>query len=241
MIVLAVDTASRSCSAAVTDGDRLLAEISDVSGQTHSRHLMTIVARVVAMSVGHLGRIDLFAVTRGPGSFTGLRIGISTAKGLASAVDKPLLGVSSLQALAWQVFQSGGTIVPMLDARRKEVYAARYRGDGHSLTCIGGEAALSPEAAVADIHTPCLLVGEGAVVYAERLRAVLGGRMRLALPFQHVIRASTVAFVARQRLAEVPDERENLVPRYLRKSYAEDGRVGPAPAGANAPGKASPV
>ena len=148
MILLAADTASRSCGVAVVEDGAVLAEINDVSGQTHSRHLMAMVDRVLSMSVGGLDRVDGFAVTRGPGSFTGLRIGISTLKGLAEATGKPLVGVSSLEALAWQVFPAERLIVPMLDARRKEVYAARYMRRGTTLTSVGNEAALSPEAAV---------------------------------------------------------------------------------------------
>ena len=221
MMILAIDTASRSCGVAVVSDGAVLAEINDVSGQTHSRHLMGMVDRALAMSVGPPQRIDAYAVTRGPGSFTGLRIGISTAKGLAEAAGKPLVGVSSLEALAWQVFPTDRLVVPMLDARRKEVYAARFRRKGSGLRPVGREGALAPEAAVADIAEPSLLVGDGAVFYAERLQGLLGERMQLALPFQHIIRASTVAFLARSRMTTVPDERVTLRPRYLRKSYAD--------------------
>ena len=139
MIILAIDTASRSCSVAVVDGDGIMAEINDASGETHSRHLMAMVDQAVAMSVKRIGAIEGYAVTRGPGSFTGLRIGISAAKGLAEAAGRPLAGVSSLEALAWQVAQSDAIILPMLDARRKEVYAARYicREWGFKITCRG--------------------------------------------------------------------------------------------------------
>ena len=224
MIVLAIDTASRSCSVAVLDGNAVMAEINDVSGQTHSRHLMGMVDQALSMSTGQMASIDGFAVTQGPGSFTGLRIGISTAKGLAEAAGKPLVGVSSLQALAWQVFPSDVMVIPMLDARRKEVYTARYIREGETFKMVGAEKALSPEAAVDGIDMPCLLVGDGAVAYADRLGMVLGGRMQLALPFQHMIRASTVAFLGREKLTEARDERMTLTPRYLRQSYAEESR-----------------
>jgi len=223
MVILAIDTASRSCSVAVCDGDAVLAEISDVSGETHSRHLMAMVDQAVAMSVKRKGNIDGYAVTRGPGSFTGLRIGISAAKGLAEAAGRPLVGVSSLEALAWQVSHTHAVIIPMLDARRKEVYTARYvRRDG-TLEPLVEERALSPEDAAAGIATPCLLVGDGALAYEARLREALGVHMRLALPFQHIIRASTIAFLARSRLGHM-DERMTLTPRYIRQSYVDEGR-----------------
>jgi len=224
VIVLAIDTASRSCSVAVLDENAVMAEINDVSGQTHSRHLMGMVDQAISMSVGQMANVDGYAVTQGPGSFTGLRIGISTAKGLAEAAGKPLVGVSSLKALAWQVFPSDVMVIPMLDARRKEVYSARYIREGKIFKMVGAEQALSPEAAVDGIYRPCLLVGDGAVAYADRLGMVLGGLMRLALPFQHMIRASTVAFLGRERLTEARDDRMTLAPRYLRQSYAEESR-----------------
>jgi tRNA threonylcarbamoyladenosine biosynthesis protein TsaB len=223
MVILAIDTASRSCSVAVLDGDAILAEINDVSGQTHSRHLMCMVEQTMAMSAMPFGAIGGFAVTRGPGSFTGLRIGISTAKGLAEAADRPLVGISSLEALAWQVAQTEATIIPMLDARRKEVYTARYLRQATVLKPLAAEGAMSPEAAVEGLEGPCLLVGDGALAYETRLRKTLGPHMALALPFQHIIRASTVAFLARERLPHM-DERMTLTPRYLRPSYVDQGR-----------------
>ena len=224
MRILAIDTASLSCSVAVVDGDALLAEINDASGETHSRHLMAMVDQAVAMSVKSIGAIEGYAVTQGPGSFTGLRIGISAAKGLAEATGRPLAGVSSLEALACQVAQTETVILPMLDARRKEVYAARYIQRGGALKPLAAERALSPEDAVAGLAEPCLLVGDGALAYEVRLRAALGAHMQLALPSQHIIRASTVAFLARERLAGALDERMTLTPRYLRPSYADQGR-----------------
>jgi tRNA threonylcarbamoyladenosine biosynthesis protein TsaB len=224
MIILAIDTASRSCSVAVLDGDAVLAEINDVSGQTHSRHLMSMVDRAISMSVGRSGEIDGYAVTQGPGSFTGLRIGISAAKGLAEAAGKPLVGVSSLQALAWQVFQTDAIIIPMLDARRKEVYTAHYIHEAGRLKMIRAEQAVPPTAAVQGVNAPCVLIGDGAVVYADDLREILGNHMQLALPFQHIIRASTVAFLARERLVDHRDERLTLAPQYIRQSYVEEGR-----------------
>jgi tRNA threonylcarbamoyladenosine biosynthesis protein TsaB len=224
MNILAIDTASRSCSVAVVaDGD-VRAEINDGSGRTHSRHLMSMVDRAIAMSVGVITAIDIVAVTKGPGSFTGLRIGISAAKGLAEAVDRPLVGVSSLKALAWQAYFGDGIIVPMLDARRSEVYTACYRREANTLTQISEEQALSPEAAVDSLREPCLLIGDGAVAYAEPLSEILGERMLMALPFQHPIKASTVAFLAGRSMDGRTDERTSLAPHYIRQSYVDDGR-----------------
>ena len=225
MVILAIDTASRSCSVAVVNEKTVMAEINDVSGETHSRHLMAMVDQAVAMSVKRIAEIKGYAVTRGPGSFTGLRIGISTAKGLAEAAGRPLVGISSLEALAWQVAQTEAVIIPMLDARRREVYTTRYTRVEAALKPLAEERALPPEDAVEGIAAPCLLVGDGALAYEARLRAVLGARMQLALPFQHIIRASTVAYLAHRRMTNDPlDERMTLSPRYLRQSYVDERR-----------------
>ena len=127
MRVLAVDTATSSCSVAIVDGEELVSEITLISGETHSRHLSSLIEALTRTAGLALEQIEGFAVTRGPGSFTGLRIGIGTVKGLAVAGNRPMAGVSTLAALAWQVGPTDHTICPMVDARRNEVYAAFYR------------------------------------------------------------------------------------------------------------------
>ncbi len=100
MKILALDTATPSCSVAVTDGGTLCAELSSFKNQTHAKHLMDAIDSVLSIAGFGVDDLDGLAVTVGPGSFTGLRIGISTIKGLAHALDKPVVGISSLEALA---------------------------------------------------------------------------------------------------------------------------------------------
>lgn len=222
MNILAIDTASRTCSVAVCRDDRVMAEMIDGSGETHSRHLMHLVDRVLAMSTGDLKAIDAIAVNRGPGSFTGVRIGISTAKGLAAAADKPLLGVSGLAALAWQIAPTERLICAMLDARRQEVYCAHYRFHVGELETVRPETVCAPEDAVGDLGRPCVLIGDGALAYRSRLKASLGADFLTAPRFQHAIRAAAIAWAARPCLAAARDERQTLVPLYLRPSYAQE-------------------
>ncbi|MGD9326825.1 MAG: tRNA (adenosine(37)-N6)-threonylcarbamoyltransferase complex dimerization subunit type 1 TsaB, partial [Desulfobacterales bacterium] len=106
MKILALDTATQSCSVAIIDGEQLLAELTRANVKTHSRHLMDLIETVCLAADLSVRDMDGFAVTIGPGSFTGLRIGISTIKGLAFSLSKPVAGVSSLEALAWQCAQS---------------------------------------------------------------------------------------------------------------------------------------
>ena len=102
MKILALDTATKTCSVALTDDGSLAAESTIIKNQTHTKHLMRLIHSVLEISGFGLSDMDGFAVTIGPGSFTGLRIGISTIKGLAQALGKPVVGISSLKALAWQ-------------------------------------------------------------------------------------------------------------------------------------------
>jgi tRNA threonylcarbamoyladenosine biosynthesis protein TsaB len=174
MKLLAVDTASQSCGVALMEKDRLLAEMLLVSRETHSVHLMGMIREVSTRSKVPLASVDGFAVSLGPGSFTGLRIGISTLKGLAAALEKPLVGVSTLEALAWQHPLSGSPVVVLMDARRKEVYAARFRFDFGSLVRETPDQVRDPMAVIGEVAGPCLFVGSGAVLTgtSSRPRAV---------------------------------------------------------------------
>ncbi len=118
MKILALDTATKSCSVALTENGRLCAELTTLKDQTHSKHVMDLIHSVFEISGVSISDVDGFAVTIGPGSFTGLRIGISTIKGLAHAVGKPIVGISSLKALAWQCTDQNFLICPLLDARK---------------------------------------------------------------------------------------------------------------------------
>ena len=223
MKILAVDTATASCSAAVmrTDGS-LLAELTKVETRTHSMHLMNIINCVCDLSGIEIGDLGGFAVTVGPGSFTGLRIGISTIKGLAWSLKKPVVGISSLDALAWQCQQSDYLICPLLDARKKEVYFCRYRFQRGELKKEGIEQVGAPEQALHDIREPSLFVGSGALLYREIISAELGALAQFASATQHVIRASSVAGLSLSEFnACNTDDIALLVPHYIRKSDAE--------------------
>ena len=162
------------------------------------------------------------AVTIGPGSFTGLRIGVSTVKGMAHALDKPVVGISSLDALAWQCGDRSYLICAVLDARKGEVYSATYRFHDETLAQISRQDATTPVAAFERIKEPCVFIGSGAGLYREDINKILGDRAYFAPEGQHIIRASSVGFLSMQRF-ETHDTSEvaTLVPQYIRKSDAE--------------------
>lgn len=222
MRILAVDTATKSCSVAVTENETVLGEITKVSEQTHSRHLLEMVQAVMSKTRLTLSDMDGFAVTRGPGSFTGLRIGISSVKGLALAVNKPVVGISSLQTLAQQIAPTSYLICPLIDARKGEVYTSMYRWDTDALTPEHGERVLRPHEAVRNIHSHCIFVGNGAVLYRAFIMQRLGDLASFAPDDRHIIQASTVAYLGLKRF-ESGDAGEvaDLLPDYIRKSDAE--------------------
>jgi tRNA threonylcarbamoyladenosine biosynthesis protein TsaB len=221
MNILAVDTSSKTCSVGLTLG-RQVVDASFTSDRTHSRHLMGMVDDVLRLAGVALQDLDALAVTRGPGTFTGLRIGISTVKGLALACAKPLFGVSGLDALAVQSAMPRYLIFPMVDARRQEIYCAGYRISGGELERVTEEKAVAPEKVLETIDGPCVFVGDGARRYRELIEAAMGDAGIVMPAAQDIIRASTVARLAaeRMKLGERGDD-DRLLPLYIRQSDAQ--------------------
>ena len=222
MRILAVDTATKSCSVAIADENALVAEATILSGETHSMHLMDMIDQVFRMADVHLKDLDGVAVTKGPGSFTGLRIGVSTVKGIAAASGKPLVGVSTLHALASQAGNCSHLICPIMDARKNEDYFSQYRFQNGVLKKDAESRAAPIESAIEGIREPCLFIGDGAVFYRGTILDTLGDIAGFAPAYQHTIRASTVAHLGMMRLTrEETDDMETFVPYYIRKSDAE--------------------
>jgi len=222
MRILAVDTAAKSCSVAIMAAGSLSAELITLKDETHSKHLMELIHKVLGMAGFRVGELDGLAVTIGPGSFTGLRIGVSTVKGLAHALNKPVVGVSSLDALAWQCADRSHLICALLDARKGEVYSATYRFENDTLTQKSLENVTAPEAAVEGLKEPCVFIGSGAQLYRRNITNVLGNLANFAPEDQNIIRASSVGFLSMEKFkTHDTSEAAGLVPHYIRKSDAE--------------------
>jgi tRNA threonylcarbamoyladenosine biosynthesis protein TsaB len=220
--ILAVDTATRCCSVAIRAGDRLAAETTVVSEQTHSIHLMRMIRETLRLADLDLSQIDGLAVVIGPGSFTGLRIGISTVQGLAFAGGKPCAGVSSLEALASGCLPWPHGICALMDARKGEVYVGWYRDGGGRLEPLAQERVMPLEAALQPMKAPQLFVGDGADRHRERIRAMLGGLAEFVPPERSLARAGLVARLAQPLLAGGQGvDPQLLSPRYLRTPDAE--------------------
>jgi tRNA threonylcarbamoyladenosine biosynthesis protein TsaB len=226
MKILAVDTATQHCSVAVCQDLSLLAETTLLRRQTHSKHLLKMIHQTISMAGINLNKIDGFAVTRGPGSFTGLRIGLSCIKGMAYALNKPLVSVSSLEILATQAMVTINNnpllICPLLDARKKEVYFAGFRYLNNKLIQQIPEMVLSPEKIALQIDEPSLFIGDGALLYKDILTNAFKDAAYFPPPQQNYIRAHTVAILAFERFQKGDtDSLSSLVPQYIRQSDAE--------------------
>lgn len=227
MNLLCVDTSTSSCSVALFQGDRLLSEAVYTAGKTHSRQLMSIIHGILDGCGCGPSDIGGMAVARGPGTFTGLRIGISTVKGLAAATCVPVVGVNSLAALAFPFFLSHRPVVPMIDARRGEVYHARYRGGSGASQPETPVSVSAPEAVASELPEDAILVGSGAVLYREIFETRCPG-ICFADPTQHVIRAASVGMLAMARFRRQDvDSVDALIPEYVRKSDAQIQMPGP--------------
>lgn len=223
MKILAIETSTMLGGIAIADDSRgLIAEARLNVKTTHSERLMTVIGQVVAQSGLLLDDMDIFAVASGPGSFTGLRIGLSTAKGLAYATGKPIVTVPTLEAFAWNLPFSRYPVCVMLDARRGEVYAALFRWEGERFIREISETSVKPDDLLAHLEGTVLFAGEGALVYRDTIVATLGTRAVFAPACKMVPAPSTIAMLGLSKASagEFADPFD-AVPLYIRKSEAE--------------------
>jgi tRNA threonylcarbamoyladenosine biosynthesis protein TsaB len=207
---------------AIITEESLLAEFTLNAKTTHAERLLTSFDHAVQSVSLTIRDIDRIAVASGPGSFTGLRIGVTTAKSLAYSIQKPVVGVSSLDALASQFLLSEMLICPILDARKKEVYTAFYRNTGAHVQRLSDYAVIAPEKLLQEITEPVLFLGDGVSPYRKQIETTLREYARFADAAHLLPRASLVAKLGCDRLlASKHDDCFALTPFYLRKSDAE--------------------
>jgi len=225
-LILAVDTATSCTSVALTAGDihsgELLASLTLNSKVTHSRRLLSALDWLLLESGLSLPDLDGLAVGLGPGSFTGLRIAMATVKGLAMAAGKPLLGVSTLDALALRC-TGKKPVCALLDARKREVYTAWYGQDEQGVQRRQGEIrALPPQQLAGEIKEPVLMVGDGLFAYGKFFQERLGNLLAMA-PFPlYYPSADCIGFLCCEQLlqGEIMDL-DSAAPLYVRASDAE--------------------
>lgn len=228
MKILALETSAVAASAAVCEDEELIAQSFQRTGLTHSATLMPMVETMLKNAGISLDDIDLIAVAAGPGSFTGLRIGASAAKGLAWPTNKPCAGVSTLEAMAWQLCGMDGIVCAAMDARRQQVYNALFDLNSGKPVRISPDRAISLEdlqAELANTEKTQIMVGDGAHLCYNAFQKC-GYPVRMAPPH---LRHQTAWGVARCALEQAREgkltDAAGIIPNYHRLSQAERERL----------------
>lgn len=223
MKILAIETSTMLGGVAVIDETAGLIFESRLNVRTtHSERLMTEIAQALKQSGLKITDIDVFAAAIGPGSFTGLRIGLSTVKGFAYATGKPVVSVPTLEAFAWNFPYSRYQVCTMLDARKNEVYAAIFRWSDDGFDKVAAEASIKPAELLINIKEPVIFAGEGAYLYRDIIIKLAGNKALFAPPQAMVPSPANVAYLGlKKALAKDFSDPLSLVPFYIRKSEAE--------------------
>lgn len=222
MKILGIDTSTPIGSVALIDGDNLVAEHTLNIVQAHSSRLMPAIDSVLKWGNITVDDLDGCAVGIGPGSFTGIRIGVATIKSICYAVDKPIVGVSTLEAIAYNLRWSNSIICPLLDARRSEIYGAIFEGNTKwqrlsEDLCLPIEDFLDRMKEKASPDCPIHFVGDGLATYGNVVRENLGERAHLADTIFNVPRGAAIAHLGAQRLQHGDNDNYwTLVPNYVR-------------------------
>lgn len=226
MLILALDSTAATGSVALCRDRKLLASVTLNTGNTHSETLLPSVEALLTMCNLDAGDVDLFACSKGPGSFTGVRIGASTVKGMAFGKDKPCIGVSTLEALAYNLRAFSGILCPVMNARRSQVYNALFRAKNGRLERLCPDRAISLEELRAELSAydePIFLSGDGYDMTLAALDGLLLGRVPEELIYQSGYSVAMCALDAYEAGERTTDA--ELVPTYLRLPQAERERL----------------
>lgn len=229
MKILALDSSGIVASVAVVEDDNLLGEYTVNYKKTHSQTLLPMLDEVASMIELDLESVDAIAVAAGPGSFTGLRIGSATAKGLGLALKKPLIAIPTVEGLAYNLYDTKGLICPLMDARRSQVYTGIYRFEDHKLQTVVGSCAVGIEEILEKVNQfgkEVIFLGDGVPVFAQMIEEIVKVPYSFAPAHLNKQRASAVAALGleyyREGRVETAVEHK---PEYLRVSQAERERA----------------
>ena len=223
MLILAFESSAKAASVALVRDGKLISQYSQCSGLTHSRTLLPMAEDMLKNTETSLKDLDLLAVAHGPGSFTGVRIGVSTVKGLAWAAEKPCVGVSTLEAMSWHGLAKGGLICPVMDARRSQVYNALFEireGRPVRLTEDRPIALADLAEELKALDRPAFLVGDGAELARRYFEA---NSVPCEVAPENLLWQSAWG-VAMAAADKTPGNADSLLPVYLRLSQAERER-----------------
>jgi tRNA threonylcarbamoyladenosine biosynthesis protein TsaB len=222
MYILGIETSTTTGSVAVVSENGVIAQYSLNIEVTHSERLMSTVDRVLKDTGLTITDMDGYAVAIGPGSFTGLRIGLAAVKGLALVTGKPVAAVPTLEALAWNLPYSAYPVCPMLDARKNEVYAAMYRFDGTTFVRVMAEAVISLSHLSELISEKTLFTGEASHLFREEIVNLFGDRALFAPVSAILPSAATIAEIGLNMIKSGKQaDLDSVTPLYIRRSEAE--------------------
>lgn len=228
MRILAIDSSGLVASVAILTEDTLLAEYTVNHKKTHSQTLLSMLDEIVHMIELDLSEIDAIAVAKGPGSFTGLRIGSATAKGLGMALNKPLIGIPTVDALAYNMFACDYIICPLMDARRNQVYTGLYEFCGKDFIVIEEQQAVDVTTIVDKINIcgkPVVYLGDGVDSYRDQLSNLTKVPYIIAPSHLNKQRAAALGALAIEYYKQgIMESAKDHVPDYLRLSQAERER-----------------
>lgn len=218
MKVLVMDTSGPVCGVAVVENDKVLCEYTVQNRNTHSANLMPMVEASLSSAGVSVCDLEAIAVVTGPGSFTGVRIGVATAKGLAHATGIPCIPVDALEALSLSAGEADGIICPIQDARAGQVYGAAFR---HEERLMKDEPLKLEEflEKILDFGEHFLFLGDGVPVHREKIKEILGGKAELASPHLNYLRPSAAGILAMR--SGIQTDYLNLQATYLRPPNAQ--------------------
>jgi tRNA threonylcarbamoyladenosine biosynthesis protein TsaB len=220
MILLGLDASAPKGSVALLDDGQIIAEA--IGASTFSDQILVMMDEVLEKLDGGLGKVDGFCVTTGPGSFTGLRVGVSLVKGLVLATEKPFWGINTLEAYANLVEPVSQLISPILDARKKEIYTARFKYENKNIVRVDPDQAVSPQELCDQTQEPTVFLGGGMEPYRDFLSAKLGNKFIDEASVKNQTIAASAAQIVFNKFQTSPCfDLDALTIHYVRKSEAE--------------------
>ena len=229
MLVFGIDTCCMAATAALVNETVMLAQTVISHKKTHSQMMMPQIESMFSLSEVSPSDVDVFAVAVGPGSFTGVRIGVATAKAMAQAQNKPCVAVSTLEALAHTSSSFSGILCPILDARRNQVYNALFNSNGKIMTRRCDDRALALSELLDELSAlddNIIFMGDGVLAYREEIEKILGDRAHFAPIVNNLNLAGSVAEIGLRMFNDgIFTNYNDLVPQYVRLSQAERDRA----------------
>ena len=228
MKILGIDSSGMVASVAIVCDDVMIAEYSVNYKKTHSQTLLPMLDEILTMTEANLDEIDAIAIAAGPGSFTGLRIGSATAKGLAMAVEKPIVSVPTCHALAYNLWGTEGVVCPIMDARRNQVYTAVYEFVDGKMNCLNEQSAMDIDELIRlldGLGRKVTFTGDGVPVFKDIISEKLNVECLFAPAHMNRQRAAAVATLGMEYFKDgIFEDAAEHKPVYLRKSQAERER-----------------